>query len=308
MEKQGIVRRSNSNWASPLHMVKKSDGTWRPCGDYRRLNTQTKPDLYTCPNIADLTARLEGCTIFTKLDLRKGYHQVPVEASSVPKTAIITPFGLFEYLRMPFGLRNAGQTFQRLMDEVLAGLDYCFVYLDDVLVASKTEDEHEQHLEEVLSRLQQHGLVLNGEKCVLGAPTVEYLGHKVSARGVEPLPAKVAAIRDFPQPKTVKQLQSYLGMVNFYRRFVKDAAGILKPLTDALRGAGGQAAKIQWSSAMEEAFRTSKQRLEAAAVLAHPGKHARLALSVDASESHVGAVLQQEVRGGALQPLGFFSK
>ena len=231
-----------------------------------------------------------------------------MEASSTCKTAIITPFGLFEYLRMPFGLRNAGQTFQRMMDSVLAGLEYCYVYLDDVLIGSKTEEEHKHHLEEVLARLQQHGLVLNAEKCVLGAAEVDYLGHRVSARGVEPLADKVAAIRAFPQPKTVKQLQSYLGMVNFYRKFLRSVAGILKPLTDALRGAGGQADKIQWTPAMDEAFISSKKGLEKVTVLAHPGKHAKLALSVDASETHVGAALQQETRTGELVPLGFFSK
>jgi len=120
LEKQGIVRRSKSHWATPLHMVKKADGSWRCCGDFRQLNLQTKPDCYSCPNLADLSASLSGCTVFSKLDLRKGYHQVPVRPQDIPKTAVVTPFGLFEYLRMPFGLRNAGQTFQRLMDEVLA--------------------------------------------------------------------------------------------------------------------------------------------------------------------------------------------
>ena len=240
LEKQGIIRRSSSNWASPLHMVKKADGTWRPCGDYRQLNLQTKPDLYTCPNIADLTARLEGCTIFSKLDLRKGFHQIPVRPCDVPKTAVITPFGLWEFIRMSFGLRNAGQSFQRMMDEVLDGLDFCFVYVDDVLIGSKSEEEHVQHIREVLSRLEQHGIVLNGEKCVLGVPEVQFLGHLVSARGITPLPEKVAAIRAFPQPVTVGQLMSYLGMVNFYRRFIRGAAGVLKPLTDRRQsGQGG---------------------------------------------------------------------
>ena len=118
---------------------------------------QSKPDRYTCPNIGDLTAKLAGCHVFSKLDLRKGYHQVPVRPEDVHKTAVVTPFGLFEFLRMPFGLRNAGQTFQRMMDEILAGLDYCFVYLDDILVASSSVEEHEIHLREVLTRLQQHG-------------------------------------------------------------------------------------------------------------------------------------------------------
>ena len=177
LEKQGITRRSNSNWASPLHMVKKSDGTWRPCGDYRLLNLQTQPDLYTCPNIADLTARLEGCTIFSKLDLRKGFHQIPVRPRDVHKTAIITPFGLWEFIRMPFGLRNSGQSFQRFMDEVLDGLDFCFVYADDVLIGSKSLEEHVLHVREVLTRLAEHGIVFNEEKCVLGVPEVQFLRH-----------------------------------------------------------------------------------------------------------------------------------
>jgi Reverse transcriptase (RNA-dependent DNA polymerase) len=138
MEKAGIVRRSTSCWASPLHMVKKPDGTWRPCGDYRRLNVQTVPDRYTCPNMADLSARLAGTRVFSKLDLKKGYFQVPVHPDDICKTALITPFGTFEFLRMPFGLRNAGQTFQRLMDQIMRGLDYCFVYLDDILIASES--------------------------------------------------------------------------------------------------------------------------------------------------------------------------
>ena len=132
-------------------MVNKADGTWRPCGDFQRLNLQTKPDRYTCPKMADLTARLGGCSVFTKLDLRKGYYQVPVQAQDVPKTAVVAPFGLFEFLRMPFGLLNAGQTFQRLMDEVLAGLPLVFCYLDDVLIASASHKEHVAHLREVLT-------------------------------------------------------------------------------------------------------------------------------------------------------------
>ena len=135
MERQGIVRRSDSSWASPLHMVRKADGSWRPCGDFRRLNLQTKPDLYTCPNIGDLTARLAGCKVFSKLDLHKGYHQIPVKAEDICKKAIITPFGLWEFRYLPFGLRNARQAFQRILDWILAGLD-------DVLIASRSHEEH----------------------------------------------------------------------------------------------------------------------------------------------------------------------
>jgi len=134
LEKQGLIRRSSSNWSSPLHMFKKPDCTWRCCGDYRLLNTKTKPDCYSCPNLADLTATLHGATIFRKLDLSKVYHQVPVHSGDMPKTAVVTPFGFFKYLRMPFELRNAGQTFQRLMDEILQEVPHMFVYMDDILL------------------------------------------------------------------------------------------------------------------------------------------------------------------------------
>ena len=193
------------------------------------------------------------------------------------------------------------------MDEVLDGLDFCFVYVDDVLIGSKSEEEHVLHVREVLTRLAEHGIVLNGEKCVLGVSEVQFLGHMVSARGIIPLPEKVAAIRAFPRPGTVGQLMSYLGMVNFYRRFIKGAAGVLKPLTDALCGTSGKAAKLDWSPSMLAAFETSKKQMVQVTHLAHPGKMAKLALSVDASGTHVGAALQQEM-SGSLQPLGFFSR
>jgi hypothetical protein len=300
LEKQGIVQRSSSNWASPLHMVKKADGSWRQCGDFRRLNLQTKEDRYTCPNIGDLTARLAGCSVFSKLDLRKGYHQVPVHPPHIEETAIIMPFGLYEFLRMLFGLRNAGQTFQRMMDDVIAGLPFCFVYLDDVLVASSDHQQHQHHIKEVLARLKRHGLVLNAEKCQFGAAEISYLGHHISATGIRPLEDRLAAIRKYPQSKSVPQLQSYLGLINFYRRFFKDAAAVLQPLTEAVRG--GQKTELVWSEQMAAAFEASKAAL-CAVELAHLVQGATLSLAVDASGTHVGAVLQQErPQGGGVRP------
>jgi cytoskeleton-associated protein 5 len=196
LEQEGIIRRSNRQWASPLHMVQKPDGSWRPCGDFRRLNLVTAADKYPVPNMLDLTSRLAGATVFSKLDMKKGYHQIPVNPADVPKTAIITPFGLFEFLRMPFGLKNAGMTFQRFMDQLFAPFGFAFVYLDDILIASPDEATHLVHLQQVLEVLQQNGLVLNKGKCQFFQPAVDYLGHAISAAGVSPLPSGVAAISE----------------------------------------------------------------------------------------------------------------
>jgi Reverse transcriptase (RNA-dependent DNA polymerase) len=165
-------------------MVRKRNGGWRPCGDYRRLNLATKEDKYPLPNMGDLTSRLDGCSFFTKLDLQKGYFQVPVAADNIAKTAIITLFGLFEFTRMPFGLWNAGMTFQRLMDHIFFDLPCVFIYLDDLSIASRTAEDHRRHVREVLTWLHDYGLRLNGEKCVWGQQAVDFLGHRVSAAGI----------------------------------------------------------------------------------------------------------------------------
>jgi hypothetical protein len=157
LEAAGIVRRSNSPWSSPLHMVPKADGSWRPCGDYRRLNTVTTPDRYPLPSMLDLSAKLHGCKFFSCVDLIKGYNQIPMAAEDIEKTAIITPFGLFEYLFMPFGLTNAAQSFQRLMDKLFRHLPFVFTYLDDHLIASRTLEEHLLHLQQFFQVLQENG-------------------------------------------------------------------------------------------------------------------------------------------------------
>jgi Reverse transcriptase (RNA-dependent DNA polymerase)/RNase H-like domain found in reverse transcriptase len=268
----GIIRRSKSQWSSPLHMVLKKDGTWRPCGDFCRLNLITAADCYPLPNMADCSARLDGCQVFSKLDLQKGYLQVPVAAEDIPKTAVITTFGLFEFIRMPFGLKNAGMTFQRMMDQIFADIPYVFIYLDDVLVASRDMEEHQRHLRQVLSLLQANGLQLNAEKCVW-------------------------AIQAFPRPATVKDLQAFLGLFTFYRRFVAKAAAIVKPLTDALKGGKKGSTKLEWTADMATAFQLAKQALADACPLDHPSATAELSLATDASSTHVGGVLQQQRPG-----------
>ncbi|KRZ60461.1 Transposon Tf2-6 polyprotein [Trichinella nativa] len=265
----GIIRPCSSSWASPLHMVpKKQPNTWRPCGDYRRLNNVTKPDRYPIPNINDFVTQLGGRTIFSK---------IPVAEEDIPKTAITTPFGLFEYVRMPIGLRNAAQTFQCFMDEVTRGLRFCFVYLDDVLVASNSKEKHEKHLATLFQR-----------------------------QAIKPLAEKVEAIRRFRQPTTMHELRQFLGCVNFYRRFIPRAATLLAQL-ERLRLSHDSHNKLKLPEDAVNAFDEVKEALANATLLSHPQEGAALSLVVDASDHVAGAALQQRHKG-RWSPLAFFSR
>ena len=215
-------------------MVRKSNGQWRICSDYRRLNAVTTPDRYPVPHLHDFTANLHGKSIFSNIDLIAAYHQIPIAPEDVTKTSVITLFGLFEYLVRPYGLRNAGQTFHRYIHQTLSDLDFAFSYIDDILIASSSEEEHERYLRLVFDRLKKYSLPINPDKCQFGQREIEFLGHVINARGTKPTSDKVKAIIDYPRPKTVRDLRRFLGMLNFYRRSLRHAAHTQAPLNQFL--------------------------------------------------------------------------
>ncbi|GFT87594.1 retrovirus-related Pol polyprotein from transposon 17.6 [Trichonephila clavipes] len=275
---QGIIRPSKSPWNSPLHVVPKSDSTFRPVGDYRQLNSVTEFDSYPMRYLNDFAHALHGKRIFSKIDIFKAFHQIPIADRDIPKTAVTTPWGLYENTHLCFGLVNAPQTFMRFMHEVLRGLPFCFVYLDDILCYSENAEEHRSHLRTIFQRLSSYGLKLNISKCVFGVTELIFLGHLFTPDGIKPLPDKVQAVLDYKQPETVGSLRKFLGLLNFYRRFLPKAAE-----------------------------QQCKQALADAALLAHPSPSAPLALHVDASDYAIGGALHQVV-DSELQPLAFFSR
>ena len=232
----GIIRPSASPWSSSVVTVKKKEGGVRICIDYRAVNQLTLPDPYLMPLIEEILDNLAAAKFISKIDLNKGFHQIPIRAEDIPKTAFCTPWGKFEFSVMPFGLRNGPAVFQRLMDRLLHdNLDFARVYIDDIAIFSSTWEEHCSHIDLVLGRLRKAGLTANEKKCQWGQTKCEFLGHIVGEGRVSPAELKVQAVREFCQPQTKKQIRQFLGLIGYYRKFVQNYAEHSYHLTEATK-------------------------------------------------------------------------
>ncbi|KAK3523122.1 hypothetical protein QTP86_017285 [Hemibagrus guttatus] len=304
---QGYIRPSTSPAASSFFFVAKKDGGLRPCIDYRALNQITVKFRYPLPLVPAALEHLRGATIFTKLDFRSAYNLIRIREGDEWKTAFITPTGHYEYLVMPYGLANAPSVFQDFIHEVLREfLHRCvLVYIDDILIYSRSLAEHRQHVAEVLGRLREFQLFLKAEKCSFHQPSVQFLGYNISCSGIQMDEGKIAAVRDWPAPATVKELQRFLGFTNFYRRFISNYSSIADPLTNLLCN---KPKFLLWSPAAEGAFNTLKRAFTTAPLLIHPDPDKPFVVEVDASTTGVGAVLsQQQGNPSRLHPCAFFS-
>ena len=302
---QGFIRPSASPYGAPILFVPKKDGRWHMCIDYRALNKQTVKDQFPLPRIDSLLERLGQAKVFTKLDLASGYHQIAMEETSIQKTAFRTNLGQFEFLVMPFGLCNAPASFQRLMNKVFADNIGTFiaVYLDDILVFSRNIEEHWQHLRWALEKLREAKLYGRLHKCEFLKDQVDYLGFEVSPGGIKASPAKIRAVIEWPRPKSVHDVRSFLGLASYYRRFVRGFSEMARPLTELTRAG----AEWKWSTSQHEAFNRLKLALTTAPVLKLPDFEKQFVVTTDASDAAVGAILEQDF-GNGLQPIAFASR
>jgi hypothetical protein len=296
MLQQGIIRPSTSAFSSPVLLVKKHDGTWRFCVDYRALNAKTVRDMFLIPVVDELLNKLHGARFFTKLDPRNDYHQVLMHEDDITKTAFRTHHDHFEFLVMPFGLTNTPATFQALMNDVLHDFirHFVLVFFDDILIYSDSWSSHLQHVRAVLQRLRNHNLAVKRSKCSFGTTIVAYLGHVITAQGVAMDAEKIAAVQAWPPPRTVCAVRGFLGLTGYYRKFIQSCGELATPLTQLLKREA-----LRWTPMASKAFDSLKAALTSAPVLQLPDFEKPFIVDCDASGSGFGVVLHQ---GGGQLP------
>ncbi|GJV87490.1 putative reverse transcriptase domain-containing protein [Tanacetum coccineum] len=288
---KGFIRPSSSPWGAPVLFVKKKDGSFRMCIDYRELNKLTVKNRYPLPRIDDLFDQLQGSSVYSKIDLRSGYHQLRVREEDIPKTAFRTRYGHYEFQVMPFGLTNAPAVFMDLMNRVCKPyLDkFVIVFIDDILIYSKNKQEHEEHLKLILELLKKEELYAKFSKCEFWIPKVQFLGHVIDSEGIHVDPAKIESIKDWTSPKSPTEIRQFLGLVGYYRRFIEGFSKIAKPMTKLTQ----KKVKFEWGDKQEAAFQLLKQKLCSAPILALPEGSKDFIAYCDASKKGLGVVLMQ---------------
>jgi len=303
---EGKIADSESPYGAPILFVPKPDGSLQLCVDYRNLNKLTILNKYPLPLMDELRDRVAGAKVFTKLDLKDGYHLIRMRKGDAHKTAFRTRYSQYEYKVMPFGLVNAPATFQTLMNKILREfLDHgVVVYLGDILIYSENMDDHIKLVQKVLDRLEQHDLAVSLKKSVFHQDEVEFLGYIVKTSGVTMSDRKVKSVQDWAPPRSVKEVQIFIGFANFYRRFIQDFSKICKPITETLKG---NPKDFHWGREQEEAFEELKKRFTTAPILSHfyPGR--KTVVETDASDFALGCGLSQ-FQGRRLHPLAFHSR
>ena len=306
LEQEGVIKKvDHSEWAAPIVVVPKGDGQIRICGDYKvTVNGVLDVDQYPLPKPEDLFASLVGGQKFSKLDLSQAYQQMCLDEESQKFVTINTHKGLYRYTRLPFGVASAPALFQKTMDVILQGMKHVMCYIDDILVTGSTEKEHFIQLEEVLKRLQHHGLKVKKDKCALFQDSVQYLGHKIDVSGIHTTDSKVEAVKNAPAPKNVQELRSFLGLLHYYGRFIQQLSTLLQPLNELLKSNR----RWEWTSECQSAFVKAKERLVSAPVLAHYDPSLPLKLAGDASAYGIGAVISHTYQDGQERPIAFASR
>ena len=300
-----LVKVPYCDWAAPVVAVPKADGGIRLCGDYKvTVNPVLDIDQYPLPKPEDIFATLSGGQLFTTLDLTHAYNQLVLDEESRKFVTINTHKGLYQYTRLPFGIASAPAVFQRTMDTILQGAEGAACYIDDIIVTGRTPAEHLEHLEEVFKRLLRHGVHVKRQKCRFLQPSVSFLGHRIDANGIHPLDDKLQAIAQAPAPVNVQELRSFLGLINYYGKFIPNAATILAPLNRLLR----KDAKWNWSKECERSFNEAKKVLSSSSVLVHYDPALPIRLAGDASAYGIGAVIAHVMPDGSERPVAFASR